>query len=72
MKYDVKLIFYTQGVEDVEIKLKFIPRIGDKLDSEFLKEKCKSKACEVENVRFIYNNDFSGINYVEIGVRPTI
>ncbi len=72
MKYDVNLIFYTEGVEDVEIKMKFIPRIGDKLDSEFLKEKCKSKACEVETVRFIYNDDFSEINCVEIGVRPTI
>ena len=72
MKYDVRLIFYAQGVEDVEIKMKFIPRIGDKLDSEFLKEKCKLKSCEVETVRFIYNDDFTEIDCIEIGIRPTI
>lgn len=72
MEYDVKFIFYTQGVQDVELKIKFIPRIGDVLDSVFLKEKCNAKACEVETVRFIYNDNFSEIDYIEIGIRPTI
>ena len=72
MKYDVRIVFYTQGVKDVEIKMVFIPRRGDVLDSEFLKEKCNNKACKVETVRFIYNDDFSEIDYIEIGLRPAI
>ena len=72
MKYDVRIVFYKQGVEDVEIKMLFIPRIGDVLDSEFLKQKNNNKACEVETVRFVYNDNFSEIDYVEIGIRPTI
>ena len=72
MKYDDRIVFYKQGVEDVEIKMLFIPRIGDVLDSEFLKQKCNNKACEVETVRFVYNDNFSEIDYVEIGIRPTI
>ena len=72
MKYDVKFVFYTPDVKDIVVKMKFIPRIGDVLDSEFLKEKCNIKACEVETVRFIYNDNFSEIDYIEIGIRPAI
>lgn len=72
MKYNIRLLFYTQGVEDVETSMLFIPRIGDILESEFLEEKCKNKACEVETVRIVYNDDFSEIDYIQIGIRPTI
>ena len=72
MKYDVKIMFYAQNVEDIDVKMLFIPRIGDVLYSEILKQKCGNKACEVESVRLIYNDDLSEIDYIEIGIRPTI
>lgn len=76
MKYDVRIVIYGNGkATQFETKMCFIPRIGDIIESELFRLKydyIEGKAFEVENVRIIYNDDLSEIDYIQIELRSTI